>query len=293
VVGYRVLLRYALSWFFVAGAVAGAYAQVADRSSTTKVQSGTTVQPVFEGWERNPDGTFNMWFGYFNRNWSEELNVPVGPNNNIEPGGPDRGQPEIFQTGEQKRRQMFAFKVVLPADWSKDRDVIWTLTTHGTTLTAYGSLWPVEIIDEGVIAANRGSQRDTDPLEKNQPPTITEAPKDQSIPLGKVLPLVVSVIDDGRPKPARPAGTRGPDLKSLLRVTWIQWRGPGVVKFDPEVVPVTDAQGHISATGGSTTTKATFDKPGIYTLKAYAEDMSLFTMHEMKVTVTGGTAREH
>ena len=54
-------------------------------SPSLKTLSGDTVQPAFEGWERNPDGTYNMWFGYFNRNWAQELNIPVGPNNNIQP----------------------------------------------------------------------------------------------------------------------------------------------------------------------------------------------------------------
>ena len=28
--------------------------------------SGQNVVPVFEGWERSPDGSFNFVFGYFN-----------------------------------------------------------------------------------------------------------------------------------------------------------------------------------------------------------------------------------
>ena len=33
---------------------------------------GQNVQPVFEGWERNGDGSFNMLFGYLNRNYEEQ-----------------------------------------------------------------------------------------------------------------------------------------------------------------------------------------------------------------------------
>jgi hypothetical protein len=58
--------------------------------------SGQNVVPVFEGWERNPDGSFNFVFGYFNRNYEETLDVLVGPDNNVEPGGPDQGQPTFF-----------------------------------------------------------------------------------------------------------------------------------------------------------------------------------------------------
>src|SRR5947209_3899598 len=67
--------------------------------------SGQNAVPVYEGWERNPDGSVAMIFGYFNRNYREELNVPIGPDNNIDPGGPDRGQPTVFYP----RRRQFQF----------------------------------------------------------------------------------------------------------------------------------------------------------------------------------------
>ncbi|PYQ97710.1 MAG: hypothetical protein DMF97_13580, partial [Acidobacteria bacterium] len=62
----------------------------------TKWASGQDVVPYFEGWIRNPDGSFDMVFGYFNRNWQEELAIPAGAGNFVEPGGPDRGQPTYF-----------------------------------------------------------------------------------------------------------------------------------------------------------------------------------------------------
>ena len=47
---------------------------------------GQNASPAFEGWEQNPEGSFNFLFGYMNRNWEEELDVPIGPDNNIAPG---------------------------------------------------------------------------------------------------------------------------------------------------------------------------------------------------------------
>ena len=41
--------------------------------------TGQNVVPVFEGWERNADGTFNMVFGYMNRNYEEELDIAGRP----------------------------------------------------------------------------------------------------------------------------------------------------------------------------------------------------------------------
>ncbi len=63
-----------------------------------KFNSGQSIQPIFEGWARNPDGTFSMYFGYLNRNYAETPIVPVGPDNKFEPGDPDRGQPTFFDT---------------------------------------------------------------------------------------------------------------------------------------------------------------------------------------------------
>src|ERR1700739_3683660 len=85
---------------------------------------GQSVSPAYEGWEQNADGSFNLLFGYMNTNWEEEPDVPVGPENNIEPGGPDQGQPTHFFP----RRNRFVFRVRVPKDFGT-QDVVWTLTT--------------------------------------------------------------------------------------------------------------------------------------------------------------------
>ena len=272
-------------------------------TTTIRYLRGQSIQPVFEGWSKNPDGSLNFWFGYLNRNFEERLNIPAGPDNGFL-GGEDLGQPEYFQT----RRQQFAFKVTVPASWPKDKDLVWTIKANGTTLKAFGSLWPVWEIDEHTIAANRGSRTavDFDEL-PNDAPAIVDAPKDSAIEPGKPLTITVSVVDDGNPKPRtdrgarvagiKPAAGRGagpdqPPIRESLRVSWVQWKGPGTVKFDPEVVRVAD---------GKATTAATFDKPGTYVLRAYAEDASAHSSHDIKVTVSvsgssrlrGGQADEH
>ena len=76
-----------------AGSQSGRSSQIDYGYNQVTYAKGQNVVPIFEGWERNPDGTFNMLFGYLNRNYEEELDIPVGPDNNIEPGGPDQGQP--------------------------------------------------------------------------------------------------------------------------------------------------------------------------------------------------------
>ena len=79
--------------------------------------TGQNVAPVFEGWEKNPDGSFSFRFGYLNRNYEEEPEIPVGSNNSFSPGPADRGQPTHFYT----RRQQFMFKVRVPPDFGKQK----------------------------------------------------------------------------------------------------------------------------------------------------------------------------
>src|SRR4030095_6286944 len=79
----------------------------------TKWASGQDIVPYFEGWIRNPDGTFDLVFGYFNRNWTEEIVIAPGPDNRIEPNGPDAGQPTYFLP----RRQRWIFRVKVPANF--------------------------------------------------------------------------------------------------------------------------------------------------------------------------------
>ena len=114
---------------------------------------GQNVQPVFEGWERNDDGSFTMVFGYLNRNYEEQPIIPVGPNNRFEPGSADRGQPTHFYN----RRQQFVFMVRVPADWGREQDLVWTVTHNGRADRAVGHLWPVWEIDAGVRRLNRGT----------------------------------------------------------------------------------------------------------------------------------------
>ena len=96
---------------------------------------GQNVAPVYEGFWRNADGSFDLIFGYYNRNWDEEIDVPVGPGNNVEPAGPDQGQPAHFFP----RRNQFVFKVRVPADFG-NKEVVWSLTSNGATDKAYGTL---------------------------------------------------------------------------------------------------------------------------------------------------------
>src|SRR5437762_5511320 len=101
--------------------------QNASQLVTVRHASGQGVSPVYEGFDINPDGSYNMWFGYMNRNYEEELDLPVGPDNTFEPGA-DRGQPTHFTT----RRHKDVFKVTVPKDFG-DGTLVWKLKAHGQT----------------------------------------------------------------------------------------------------------------------------------------------------------------
>src|SRR6267143_352066 len=105
----------AASFGIVAACALAAGAQAPQRNLPLDPQRerGASVTPAFEGWYPNPDGSFSMLLGYYNRNTKEALDIPVGPNNRVEPGGPDQGQPTHFEVG----RQWGVFVVKVPKDF--------------------------------------------------------------------------------------------------------------------------------------------------------------------------------
>jgi hypothetical protein len=250
--------------------------------------SGTNIQPAFEGWEKKKDGTYDLWFSYLNRNLGEDISIPLGKENDMEPGGPDRGQPTYFYSG----RREFVFKVNVPKDFGKN-EITWTLTVRGDTLKAIGSLLPVWEINTGLIVSRTVPQARLDTLDQNKPPSLTLDPV-APVTLPATATLHATVTDDGMPgpKPARPQRQGGegavflnaplppppPAAPNSLSVMWIQYRGPGKVTFDPPGYAPVKSGEKASAT-------AKFSEPGTYQLRAIAHDSILFTMQDVTVTV--------
>jgi hypothetical protein len=258
-------------------AVSGARAQV-------QYARGQDVAPVFEGWERNADGTFNMVFGYLNRNYDEELDIPVGPNNNVDAGpgtSADRGQPTHFYP----RRQRFLFRVVVPKDWNKEQKVIWTITSHGKTNQAKGWLQPVWELSEDVIVENMGGGV---PDPNNKPPSLTLGDL-ATVTLPESATLTATATDDGLPKPYRKTPSN-PDRDSQPRrprgvdIKWILYRGPGKVTFDPRTSAVVYGEPVTFAS------KVSFGAPGTYVLRATAYDGQLSTSRDVTVNASAPIA---
>ena len=234
---------------------------IRDTDDGVKYKSGQNVVPAYEGWVPNPDGTFSLVFGYFNRNWEEEMFIPVGPDNHIDPGGPDRGQPTYFAP----RRGKSVFEIVVPKDFGK-KEVVWTLTSRGKTEKAYGALVPEEVLTRRMVmmggslnaAAAAGNDDNGDENDPNKPPTVTVAPV-PSVSVPGPATVTASVSDDGR---SAGRGARA----AALRVEWSLYRGPARVVFG-------SPRSQMAApTGGTATTTASFKAPGTYVLRATATD---------------------
>src|SRR6185295_2499588 len=185
-------------------------AQNASQLVNLRHWTGQGVAPVYEGFDINPDGSYNMWFGYMNRNYEEEIDLPVGAENTFEPGG-DRGQPTHFVT----RRHKDVFKVTVPKDFG-DKTLVWKLNAHGQPQQVVATLKPVWQIDR--LRTTRGGNSEN--VSSNLPPAVTVQITNQD---AASATLNVSATDDGLPK------RRGESVG--MTVLWAKYRGPGAVTF--------------------------------------------------------------
>ena len=246
---------------------------------------GQNIAPVYEGWEANRDGTFNLVFGYLNRNYEEHLHIPVGPDNFLEPAGPDRGQPTYFF----ERRHRFLFRVRVPANFG-DNEVVWTLTAHGKTERAYATLLPDYAVEDDMIAFDGTAVANTRRTPGNEPPTLRiEGETVRAVSVGDTLSLSAVVSDDGLPPIPEDQARR--NSRSGLSVTWFIYRGHAeTVSFEPEqrvypyFLPGPDPPPP-PPPDGVFDVRVTFSQPGAFVLRAIALDAVLSSTQDVTVTV--------
>jgi hypothetical protein len=170
------------------------------RAQSLAYNSGQNVAPAYEGWEEAPDGTKYFLFGYMNRNWEEEIDVPVGAENSFSPGAADLGQPTHFLP----RRNRFVFRVKVPSTFTAKDELVWTLTTHGKTEKAFASLREDYKVDDVVKASETGALgagSSSPEVRGNKEPVVKiEGEKTRTAKAGVPLDLVAIVTDDGIPK---------------------------------------------------------------------------------------------
>lgn len=219
-----------------------------------------TVSPSFEGWYRNPDGSFTLSFGYFNRNAEAIVEIPVGADNYVEPGEINQGQPGRFLP----LRQWGVFGVRVPADFG-DKKVVWTLRMQGKTFSVPGSLghhWQVDALEGEARSNNTPPVVKIGDISGQGPGGLTS--NVMATRVGVPLELTIWTADDG--KPVGNVARRGiPGLP--VNLTWTKHQGPGEVGFSNDAHTVDHK-------GGTATTMVSFSEPGEYLLRVHAIDAS-------------------
>lgn len=261
------------------------------------------VTPVFEGWVPNPDGSFELHFGYINREWKEAVTVPIGNDNTMSPEGPDRGQPTNFFP----RRNRFVFQVHVPKDFGT-KELVWTLTSKGRTEKAYGTLKPDYALDDTSIMSNIGTggglSTTPDMIGNKAPVLALEGTTKRTAKVGDAVAFAAVATDDGKPNirnmPALLGGSYMlPQSATGLRLSFFVYRGSdAAVRFDPPQVKVwedtRDGGGSPWSAGFKTPpipdgnrwqARATFSEPGTYVVRALAHDGGLWAWQDVTVVV--------
>ena len=230
--------------------------------------TGQSITGAFEGWFANGDGSFSILLGYYNRNSKQELDIPTGANNRIEPGGPDQGQPTHFLTG----RQWGVFTVTVPKDFGTKK-LTWTLIANGQSTVIPMSLNPLYEVSPFIEASG------------NTPPFISfqedklgvQGPRGTTTSLvatvATPLSLTVWIYDDAKAPRSATQGLRN----APVTVGWSKFRGPGNVTFADNKPKVEKQEAKITPApvfSGKAVTTATFSEPGDYVLRLVANDAS-------------------
>src|SRR4051812_19861105 len=222
--------------------------------------AGDSITAAYEGWFYNADGSRSFLVGYYNRNSQQELDIPIGPNNHIEPGGPDGGQPTHFLPG----RQWGMFVIPAPKEFKPADSITWTIVANRQSTSIPFRLHP----DYVMSPLSEIAVGNTPPVLKFEaagksfqgPLAIPASAVSMTASIAAPLALPVAVSDDAKftsGTNAPPSGSRSP-----VSVRWSKYRGPGAVTFDkarPELQKI--AGGSAPFTGKADAT-AKFSEPG-------------------------------
>ena len=233
---------------------------------------GDSVTGAFEGWYYNPDGSRSFLVGYYNRNSQQELDIPIGPNNHIDPGGPDMGQPTHFLPG----RQWGMFSVPVPRDFKPTDSFVWTIVANGQTMSI-----PLRMKPDYVMSPF------TEIAVGNTPPVIRFEPNGKATqgPIAALASAPARAATAGAPLTLEAwlsddmkytSGTSAPLNASRQPVTarWSKYRGPGAVTFDKARPEVAKQPTGPAPFNGKATATAKFAEPGDYVLHLTANDYS-------------------
>jgi len=270
--------------------------------SSPKRAFGASISPAFEGWYDNADGTHTFLVGYYNRNWSTEIDVPIGPNNRFEPGDVDRGQPTHFLPN----RGFGMFTITVPKNTPVTEKLWWVLTVNGVTQRVSFYMSPdYNITPQRASEESPGGKFNTPPVLRfsetgpaiQSPVASLTNASERTAVVGTPLPLSVWIEDDA----LYSSGSNAPMEKAprIVDVVVSKYRGPGAVVVAKDLEKLTTLKGGKPAEpyAGTGSTSVTFSEPGNYVLHVNANDLSgpgggatgcCWTTSLIKVSVKGG-----
>ncbi len=236
-------------------------------------KSGDLVAPFFDGWIDNGDGSVTMVFGFMNRNTDEIVDIPLGPNNYIQPVQFDGVQPSHFPVYDRRGltgiRERGAFAVTVPAGMA-GTEVVWTLSHAGHSYSIPGRAVSVAYemsSDPRALGSLNPAVRFT----RDGPEGIgREGVMGPRVTASVGTPVTLSAYVQDR-------GARGQyEVDNLYQVgtEWILHQGPAIPEF--ESAAMTGRAREAAAGEGAmitsddwtmATTQATFSEPGEYIIR--------------------------
>ncbi len=294
---FRLALGLAIA---AGGALVSAQGQLLP--SYPKLGFGASVTPAYDGWYDNADGTHTFLIGYYNRNWTQEVDIPLGPDNKFEPGELDRGQPTHFLPN----RNFGMFTITVPKAFGPTDRLWWTLTAAGTTSRVGMILSP-----DFNITPQRASEEAPNG-KYNVPPILHFAEGGPAVQspvayvgnalaktavVGVPMPLDLYVEDDA----LYASGTNAPMTRTppVVEATLAKYRGPGTVTVDGFHFTTLKGGKPMEAYAGKASGTLRFSTPGDYIVHVTINDYSdkgggatgcCWTTAMLKVNVKPGRA---
>ncbi len=233
---------------------------------------GDLVGPMFNGWIKNEDDSVTMIFGFVNRNREEIVDIPLGPNNRIEPAQFDGAQPTHFPTYERggfvglQERGVFA--VTVPSEMA-GTEVVWTLNHAGHNYSVPGRATS-SAYEMGLGEAALGSLNPAVAFVKGG----AESTDREGIYGAKVMATVGKPVNLSAFVQDRGNRANYEDVKMLefpLGTEWIMHQGPAVPEFSSAKITGKErgSDSEIVTQDGWTVvqTEATFWEPGDYVIR--------------------------
>ena len=223
-----------------------------------------------------------MIFGFANQNLEEQVNVPIGPNNKIEPAQFDGVQPTHFpvyrRPGFVGLQERGSFAVILPADMA-DTEVVWTLNSGGKSYSVPGrATTPAYEMSAGeralgtlkpAIRFSINGPEATDPVGIYASPITTT--------VGSSVTLSAYVQDRGN----RADYEDNESLFYPLGTEWVLHQGPAEPNIETAKITGRDRakeEGESGSSGSNgwteVTTQVTFPEPGDYVIRLRVDNFT-------------------